>query len=107
MAKTATTGAALEAAGLRRHAAEIPSWDVDGHRLAREWTFKDFAQALRFVDRVGAEAERMGHHPDIHLTGFRNVRLELSTHVAGGVTLMDVELAGRIDRLGDGSGHEG
>ena len=46
---------------------------------------------------VGAVAEALGHHPDLHLEAYRNVRVELYTHSAGGVTALDLELADAID----------
>lgn len=90
---------APDAADLRRQAASVPQWDVDEERLARTWRFRDFAHALAFVQQVGEAAERLGHHPDIHLTGAREVRLECATHSAGGVTAKDFTLAAAIDAL--------
>jgi len=84
---------------LRRRAQALPEWRVQGEqRLSKTFPFPDFATALAFVDRVGAEAERQGHHPDIHLTWGR-VDVETSTHDAGGITESDFALAGAIDRL--------
>ncbi len=75
------------------------AWLQTDGALVRDLAFADFAAALAFVNRVGAEAEAMGHHPDVLLHGFRHVRLTLSTHAAGRVTALDHELAGRIDGL--------
>lgn len=73
-------------------------WElVDGHHLVRTWTFPDFASGLRFVDRVGAAAEELGHHPDVYLAWGR-VRLELWSHVLDGLHLADFVLAARCER---------
>jgi 4a-hydroxytetrahydrobiopterin dehydratase len=60
--------------------------------LEREFRFKDFAQALDFVNRVGELAEREGHHPDIEIH-WNKVILRWWTHVADAVTDRDYELA--------------
>ena len=73
-----------------------PGWRiVEDHHLEKEFTFPDFAQALAFVNRVGAVAEEVGHHPDIYL-GWGKVRLQIWTHTANGLTGKDFDLAGRI-----------
>lgn len=76
----------------------LPAWaSVDG-QLVRTVERADFAAALALVVAVAEEAEAMNHHPDIDLRS-TTVRLALWTHVAGGVTQYDVELAHRIDAL--------
>jgi 4a-hydroxytetrahydrobiopterin dehydratase len=76
-----------------------PAWQETERSLVRDLTFPDFATALAFVQRVGAEAEAAGHHPDILVHGYRHVRLTLSTHSQGRVTDADHRLAERIDPL--------
>lgn len=71
---------------------------IDGG-LEREWSFADFAAALGFVNAVGGLAESQGHHPDIALHDYNQVRLRLRTHSSGGVTENDLELAERVDEL--------
>ncbi|MDO9408670.1 4a-hydroxytetrahydrobiopterin dehydratase [Patulibacter sp.] len=78
---------------------EARAWSRSGEALEREWSFADFAGALAFVNAVGGLAEAQGHHPDITLHDFNQVRLRLSTHSAGGVTENDLELAERVDEL--------
>lgn len=81
-------------------AIEIPDgWEViDGKRLRRTWRFADFATALAFVNRVGALAEELGHHPDVEL-GWGRVAIEWTTHDAGGLTDRDAEAARRCASL--------
>jgi len=81
--------------------AAVPKWQVtaSGKAIRREWKVKDFATALDFFQRVGQIAEAQGHHPDLHLTGYRNVAIELSTHAIGGLSENDFILAAKIDQL--------
>jgi 4a-hydroxytetrahydrobiopterin dehydratase len=73
-----------------------PEWRiVDGQRLTREFKFKNFADALAFTNKIGAMAEEENHHPDIYLT-WGKVRVEISTHSAGGLTENDFVLAAKI-----------
>jgi 4a-hydroxytetrahydrobiopterin dehydratase len=86
---------------VRDYLAAVPAWKLtaDGQRLRREWRVKNFVTALDFFNRVGRIAEDEGHHPDLHLTGYRNVAIELSTHAVGGLTENDFILAAKIDTL--------
>jgi 4a-hydroxytetrahydrobiopterin dehydratase len=86
---------------VRRLASAVPEWRVtpDGKRIRREWRVRDFPAALDFFQRIGQVAEAEDHHPDLHLTGYRNVAVELSTHAVGGLTENDFILAAKIDQL--------
>jgi 4a-hydroxytetrahydrobiopterin dehydratase len=75
-------------------------WERSGDEIVREWTFKDFAEAMEFINRVAEQAEAANHHPDIFLHGWNNVRLALTNHSAGGLTEPDFEMAERFDALG-------
>lgn len=88
----------LAADDARRHAEAVPDWRLQDDRLSRNFRFPDFAQALAFVNRVGAVAEELGHHPDIHL-GWGRADIETWTHDAGGLTKLDFALAAKIDEL--------
>lgn len=80
--------------------AEIPAWTLanDYLSISREFTFKDFKDALVFTDKVGALAESEGHHPDIALS-WGKVGISLSTHAIGGLSENDFILAAKIDQL--------
>jgi len=73
-------------------------WKVVGDHLEKKYEFPDFRQALDFTNRVGEVAEKENHHPDIFLS-YGEVRLELSTHNAGGLTENDFILAAKINEL--------
>jgi 4a-hydroxytetrahydrobiopterin dehydratase len=73
-------------------------WTREGDELEKTVTLKDFAAALAFVNEVGALAEAHNHHPDIAIS-WNKVTLRLSTHSAGGLTQLDLDLAQAIDAL--------
>src|SRR5918999_5087212 len=81
---------------------DMSEWRQEGEALVRDYEFKDFAEAMAFVNRVADLAEEANHHPDILVHGWNRVRLTLSTHSEGGLTRADFDLAARIDALGDG-----
>ena len=74
------------------------NWTREGDVLTTTVKLHDFAAALEFVNAVGAAAEAANHHPDIDIR-WNKVRLALSTHDSGGITLLDLDLAGAIDRM--------
>ena len=77
----------------------MSEWRQEGEALVRDVKFKDFAEAMAYVNRVADLAEEVNHHPDILVHGWNNVRLTLTTHSAGGLTDNDHEMARRIDGL--------
>ncbi len=81
------------AAGL----AKLKGWTRKGDAITRNFTFEKFAEGIRFVDRVAAEADKLDHHPDIDIR-WTTVTMTLSTHSEGGLTRKDLELAAVIDR---------
>lgn len=74
-------------------------WKREGDQIVHDWTFKDFAEAVAFVNRVADAAEQANHHPDIIVHGWNKVRLTLTNHSAGGLTGADFEMARTIDGL--------
>ena len=90
---TKTLNAAELEEALRTH----PEWNLDGGRLVRKWTFKDFVEAMAFVNRVATVAEAAGHHPDIDIR-YNQVILGLISHDAGGITQRDSKMVGQIDK---------
>ena len=72
-------------------------WKVIGeHHLEKEYSFKNFREALDFTNRVGAIAEQEQHHPDIFL-GWGKVKLDLWTHNIGGLSENDFILTAKAD----------
>lgn len=89
----------MSAAEAHRMAAEIPGWKVDGDTLVRDLTFKNFREAVAFVNRVAELAEEENHHPDLLIHGYRSLRITLTTHAIGGLSENDFILAAKIERL--------
>lgn len=91
----------LSAEEAGRLIAEVPSWSItaDGRRIRRTWVARNFLAGLKFFEKVGELAEEEGHHPDLHLEGYRNLAVEIWTHAVGGLTENDFILAAKIDQL--------
>ncbi|MFO1461025.1 MAG: 4a-hydroxytetrahydrobiopterin dehydratase [Verrucomicrobiota bacterium] len=83
---------------VRTATAAVPLWNRSGKVLTRTFTLTDFRAALALVNAVGRLAEKAGHHPDISIS-WNRVRLDLTTHDAGGLTALDFALAAKIDAL--------
>jgi len=77
---------------------KLDGWRSDGGKLTRKFTFKNFAEALAFVNRIGEIAEAADHHPDITF-GWGYAEVSTTTHDRGGVTDVDIALASKIDQL--------
>ncbi len=86
---------------IRESLAALPAWELaeGGKLIRRKYKFKDFVAALAFLQKVGDLAEAEGHHPDLHLTGYRHAAVELTTHALGGLSENDFVLAAKIDTL--------
>lgn len=81
---------------------ELDGWtDDQARRISKAFKFPDFAEALAFVNKVGAVAEEQAHHPDIHLS-YGGVGVEIWTHKINGLTESDFILAAKIDQLAAG-----
>jgi 4a-hydroxytetrahydrobiopterin dehydratase len=86
---------------VREYLQDLPGWQLtpDRKRIRREWRVKDFLAGLDFFNRIGQLAEEEGHHPDLHLTGYRDVAVELWTHASKGLTENDFIVASKIDQI--------
>jgi 4a-hydroxytetrahydrobiopterin dehydratase len=84
-----------------RQLSQLDGWRLthDGQRIRKDWKLKNFLAGMRFFAEVARVAEEDGHHPDLHLEGYRNVWIELWTHAIGGLSENDFILAAKIDRL--------
>jgi 4a-hydroxytetrahydrobiopterin dehydratase len=77
----------------------LPEWTRDGDLIRRSATVAGFTAAADLVRAVADAADAANHHPDVHITGYRTVTFELTTHAAKALTRRDIELAAEIDRL--------
>ena len=79
----------------------VPGWHLakDSKMIYREFVIQDFMAAIDLIDRIAEIAEDEKHHPNIHLTDFRKLRIELTTHDVGGLSVNDFIEAGKINDL--------
>jgi 4a-hydroxytetrahydrobiopterin dehydratase len=77
---------------------QIAAWSLSEKEIKREFRFKDFCEAMNFVNKIAAAANEQDHHPDIFIS-YNIVQLTLSTHKIGGLSLNDFILAAKIDLL--------
>ncbi len=91
----------LSGATVRECLAALPSWRLsdDGKSILRDLLMKDFSSAVDLIVRIKNVAEAEDHHPDLHLTGYRRLTVELSTHAIGGLSENDFILAAKIEAL--------
>jgi 4a-hydroxytetrahydrobiopterin dehydratase len=97
-AKSSRPSKKLSEPEIAKALARLEGWERDEETIRKLYTFKAFADGIRFVDRVAVAADAMNHHPDIDIR-YTTVVMALSTHSAGGLTPKDVQLAEAIDRL--------
>lgn len=89
----------LRGAELEELSRQLPDWRVvEEHHLRKEFRFKNFREALDFVNRVGELAEEQAHHPDIDF-GWGRAGITIYTHKIDGLTESDFVLAAKIDQL--------
>ena len=91
---------------LSREQAEVQAQQVEGwtlvqggQRIRRTWTVRNFMAGVEFFKKVAALAEAEGHHPDLHLEGYRQVAIEIWTHAIGGLSENDFILAAKINQI--------
>ena len=88
----------LSKSQIRTQLVMLPHWNLRGRRISRTFIFHNFINGIRFLNRVAKFAEDMNHHPDVTIN-YNRVRLSLTTHDEGGLTMKDFKLAKKINRL--------
>lgn len=93
--------AAFEPKQAEAQVKKLSGWALshDGLRIRKDWMVKSFLAGMEFFERVARLAEQEGHHPDLHLEGYRHAWIEIWTHAIGGLSENDFILAAKIDRL--------
>lgn len=91
----------LSADGLDEALGSLAHWKLDGDKLFRSFRFDDFNQAFGFMTRAALVAESLDHHPEWSNV-WNRVDVRLTTHDAGGITELDVQLAHAMDRIAAG-----
>jgi 4a-hydroxytetrahydrobiopterin dehydratase len=77
---------------------DLPDWKVEGGKLHREYKFADFVAAFGFMTGAALVAQSMDHHPE-WFNVWNTVRVDLTTHDAGGISALDVKLAQSMEQL--------
>ena len=83
----------------------LPLWTLQEQQgdgtlyISRKFVAKNFQCALDSLNEMGVIAEREGHHPDFHLTSYRNVQVDMYTHKVKGVTQNDIDMARMLDKV--------
>lgn len=83
-----------------KYTKKVPGWILDKkcQKISKEFNFKNFLQAMKFIKKVAQIAESENHHPDIHIF-YNKILLELSTHPVGGLSKEDFIVASQIDAI--------
>ena len=92
-----STPARLSDLEIQRALGTLPGWARRGEVLTKTYSFQRFADGIAFVGQVAELADAMDHHPDIDIR-YTKVTFTLSTHSAGGITTLDLDLAARIEQ---------
>ena len=83
---------------INAHLSNLPGWELEGKTITRTFKFKNFVEAINFVNQLVEPAEAAGHHPDLSIS-YNKVTVTMTTHDAGGLTAKDVQLAQSIGLL--------
>ena len=79
---------------------ELRGWElVDGKAIRKSVTCKSFLDAVELIRKIAPIAEAEDHHPDLHLTNYKKLTIELSTHAIGGLSENDFILAAKLDPI--------
>jgi|SRR3989344_9391302 len=86
---------------IKKYIVQISDWQVEDNpkKIAKEFEFKGFKEAINFVNKIAQLAESEGHHPNIYIHSYKKVKLELWTHKIRGLHKNDFILAAKIDKL--------
>ncbi len=94
-------GQALTSKQAEEFLSQVSGWTLNENSklIYRDYTMKNFMAAIKFINGIAQIAESENHHPDIHLTGYRKLRVELKTHALDGLSENDFIVASKINRL--------
>ncbi len=94
-------GQPLNAEQAQEYLKDLPQWKLNANSrtICREYVMKNFMATIRLINSIAKIAEEENHHPDLHLTGYRRLKVELSTHAIGGLSENDFIEAAKINLL--------
>jgi len=90
--------AVLSDTDIQSNLSQLSNWQQQGNTIQTVKTFKDFVEAINFVNKLVEPAEAAGHHPDIAIS-YNKVTINLTSHDAGGITEQDFAMAKTIDQI--------
>ena len=82
---------------LKKHLETMTDWSFENDTIKKEFNFDTYMNSIAFINQLAERSEKNNHHPDMHLTGYRNVEIVLFTHSLGGISLNDIAMAKMID----------
>ncbi|TWT72915.1 4a-hydroxytetrahydrobiopterin dehydratase [Allorhodopirellula solitaria] len=87
----------------RQYLETVAKWELDesSRSISRQFNRGTFVNVIELINRIAAVAEREQHHPDLHVTGYRHLKVVLTTHAIGGLSKNDFIVAAKIDQLLD------
>ena len=88
----------LTSSEIQSYLADLTDWVIEDNSIKTTLTFKNFIEAVNYINRVVAPAEAAGHHPDLFIS-YNRVTVSLTTHDAGGLTHKDFSLAKPLSQL--------
>ena len=94
------SGSALAPAATADLLKQVPGWEIADGTLRRQFKFKDYHEAVAFVNATAWISHHENHHPDIEL-GYNRVTMKYVTHSAGGLTQNDFICAAKVNTLVD------
>lgn len=83
---------------IHTHLTRLPGWSLKDNAIEKEWNFKDFNEALGFINKIGDIAEIHNHHPELYNV-YSKVKLRFNTHDEGGITQKDIKIATEINTI--------
>jgi len=91
----------LNAEEVKAKMKSLPGWlsDENCAVIEKEFQFSNFTDAVCFLNRIAEFAEEFNHHPDLHLTNYKKLKVVLTTHSAGGLTQLDFKMAAQIEEV--------
>lgn len=76
----------------------LKGWELNDNRIIKDFSFKNFKEAIGIMVKIGEVAEELNHHPDWY-NSYNKLNIKLSSHDVGGLTMNDFELASRIEEI--------
>lgn len=83
----------------QKYLKKVDGWKLVGNKIEKNYKFKDFKQAMQFINKIADLAEKEGHHPNMFLHSWNRVKISTYTHAIGGLSENDFILAAKIDDL--------